>query len=145
MHRNVLRLFALIALAVTSSLAFAGSDTAYQNTTILTIQIVQDIENKTYKLGIDDLDALPQVAFETSTIWTEGVVAFSGPSLREVLESVDAKPKTIRAFALNDYNMVIAMTESDDTYPIVATRMNGERFSVRDRGPLWLVYPYDSG
>ena len=28
--------------------------------------------------------------------------------------------------------------------PIIAYRLNGDRMSVRDKGPLWVVYPYDS-
>ena len=27
--------------------------------------------------------------------------------------------------------------------PIIAYMMNGEEMSVRNKGPLWLVYPYD--
>ena len=27
--------------------------------------------------------------------------------------------------------------------PIIATRINGQAFDLRDRGPLWLVFPYD--
>jgi hypothetical protein len=27
---------------------------------------------------------------------------------------------------------------------MIAFRMNGAPMSVRDKGPLWIVYPYDS-
>jgi hypothetical protein len=144
MYTKASRLLATLLFFATSTLAVAGSSVSEANSTLLTIEVVENHKHTSHMLNINELDALPQVSFETSTIWTEGVVTFSGPSLAKVLESVDAAQKTITAFALNDYNMVIAPMGADDTYPIVATRMNGERFSVRDRGPLWLVYPYDS-
>lgn len=144
MYNKVSRFLASLLFSATSTFAFAGSGMSEANSTLLTIELVENLEHTSHTLSIDDLDALPQVTFETSTIWTEGIITFSGPSLTKVLESVDAGQNTIRAFALNDYNMVISPMGADDTYPIVATRMNGERFSVRDRGPLWLVYPYDS-
>jgi hypothetical protein len=28
--------------------------------------------------------------------------------------------------------------------PLLAFLMNGEPMSVRDKGPVWLVYPYDA-
>ena len=28
-------------------------------------------------------------------------------------------------------------------WPIIATRFDGNPFSVRENGPLWLIFPYD--
>ncbi|MFD1808707.1 oxidoreductase [Gemmobacter lanyuensis] len=50
----------------------------------------------------------------------------------------------IRATALNDYAVEIPRDSLEDGAPILATRINGEHFSRRDKGPLWVVYPYDS-
>ena len=36
------------------------------------------------------------------------------------------------------------LTDAVEGGPIVAYRMDGETMSVRDKGPLWIVYPYDS-
>lgn len=93
---------------------------------------------------LDMLDALPQEVFETSTIWTEGVMEFSGPPLSAVLEMLEAEAGSVTAFALNDYNVALEPDTIFQSFPIIATRINGQPFSVREKGPLWLVYPYDS-
>lgn len=90
------------------------------------------------------LEALPQGAFTTGTIWTEGPAAFSGPTLRAVLDRVGATGTTVRAVALNDYAVSIPVAEVEIATPIIAAAMDGAPMSVRERGPLWIVYPYDS-
>ncbi|MGV6888427.1 oxidoreductase [Rhodophyticola sp. SM2404] len=91
-----------------------------------------------------DLLDLPQVSFETSTLWTEGVLEFSGPSLKSVLASSGAGQGNIVMTAVNDYSVEMPQDIVSDELPIIANRMNGEPFSVRDKGPLWVVFPYDS-
>ncbi|MGC5198358.1 hypothetical protein [Aphanothece microscopica] len=91
------------------------------------------------------LDALPQEAFTTTTIWTDGALAFSGPSLAVVLEAAGASGTRLVARAVNDYSVEIPLAEIDGRYPILATRINGQTFGVRDKGPIWIVYPYDAG
>ena len=29
--------------------------------------------------------------------------------------------------------------------PIIATRINGKPFTIKEKGPLWVVFPYDRG
>lgn len=91
-----------------------------------------------------DLLALPQVAFETSTIWTDGKRQFSGPLLVSVLEAAGVGDGEITLIAINDYSVIIPRDVIDEEAPIVALRKNGAPFGVRDKGPLWVVYPYDS-
>jgi len=89
------------------------------------------------------LEALPQVTFETTTMWTEGVLQFSGPSLSMVLSQLDINERAVIAEAANDYRTTILPELIGDRYPIIATRINEEPFGVREKGPLWIVYPYD--
>lgn len=91
------------------------------------------------------LDALPQEHFETSTIWTEGVIAFSGPSLRSILDAAGVDPEaSIKATALNEYSITFTADDLEEDVPIVATRRDGKTFGPRQLGPLWIVYPFDS-
>jgi len=96
------------------------------------------------ELSLEDLDALEQVAFTTTTLWTDGRVEFSGVPLKTLLTSVDAEGSSVEMVALNDYAVSIPLDALEDDAPIVATRMNGETMSVRDKGPYWVVFPYDS-
>ena len=36
------------------------------------------------------------------------------------------------------------LAELEDDVPIIAYEMNGKPMSRREKGPLWIVYPYDS-
>lgn len=90
------------------------------------------------------LDALPQHTFTTLTPWDDKPVTFRGPRLRDVLTTVRAQGRQLRATALNDYRIVIPMEDAQRFDVVIATRKNGEPMPVRDKGPLFIVYPFDS-
>lgn len=90
------------------------------------------------------LEAMGPVTLETSTIWTEGVQSFKGVPLKALLERLGAEGTMIAASALNDYTVEIPVTDAVEGGPILAYEANGKPLSVRDKGPLWVVYPYDS-
>jgi hypothetical protein len=89
------------------------------------------------------LRALPRAEFATSTLWTEGVRRFSGVRLADLLEAVEARGARLQVAALNDYVATVPVSDAAPDGPIVAYAMDGEPMSIRDKGPLWLVYPYD--
>lgn len=90
------------------------------------------------------LEAMAAETVETSTIWTDGVQTFVGVPLVALLEEVGADGTTLRASAINDYAVEIPVGDAIEGGPIVAYLRNGEAMSVRDKGPLWIVYPFDS-
>ena len=89
------------------------------------------------------LDGLPQGEFATSTIWTQEVQVFSGPTLQGLLNYVGAGAGDMRARAINEYTISLPRTEVAQDTPIIATRIDGMPFAVREKGPLWIVFPYD--
>lgn len=91
-----------------------------------------------------DLMALPQVSFTTSTIWTNAEAQFSGPSLAAVLAAAGAGDGDLRMTAINDYKVDMPRDRVEPSAPIVATRINGAPFGIREKGPLWVVFPFDS-
>lgn len=90
------------------------------------------------------LENLGVVAFETSTIWTQGVQRFEGVPLDVLVAHLGISGETLRATAINDYAVDIPLSDAAEGGPIIAYKLNGEEMSVRDKGPLWIVYPYDS-
>ena len=88
------------------------------------------------------LDGLKHRKAEMETPWTEGKVTFEGPLLREILTAVGATGTILKVRALNDY---AADVPADDArlQTILATKLDGKPMSVRDKGPLMLVYPFD--
>ena len=87
------------------------------------------------------LRAFPSVRIQTTTPWTEGVTDFEGVSLEELFKSVAATGKSIKAAALNDYIADVDPATIISSGAILAYRMNGADISVRDKGPLWIMFP----
>ena len=90
------------------------------------------------------LDRLPQHRFTTRTPWDNGPVTFSGPLLRDVLAAVQAQGTQIKATALNDYRISIPVSDAQRFDLMLATRIGGETIPVRTKGPLFIVYPFDT-
>ena len=83
------------------------------------------------------------MTIETSTIWTEGVNTFEGVPLKSLVDLAGAESGQLLASAINDYTIEIPVSDAVEGGPIVAFLFNGDRMSVRDKGPLWIIYPYD--
>lgn len=90
------------------------------------------------------LEAMATASLSTSTPWTKGVQSFDGFPLASLLEVVRATGATVKAIALNEYSATLPIGDSVAAGAFVAVRQNGEPMSVRDRGPLWIVFPYDA-
>jgi hypothetical protein len=90
------------------------------------------------------LEKLPQQTFTTLTPWDSQPIKFTGPLLRDVLAAANARGTVLKAAALNDYQTSIPMEDAQKYDVIVAHRMNGEAIPVKTKGPLFIVYPYDS-
>lgn len=101
-----------------------------------------DLKKQAFTLA--DLDALPQQQFTTSTIWTTEPTAFSGPALSDVTASSGLSTKVLTLRPTNNYSITVNSSMLEENAPIVATRINGKTFSLRERGPLWVVLPYDA-
>ncbi|OGB29121.1 MAG: hypothetical protein A3F78_15150 [Burkholderiales bacterium RIFCSPLOWO2_12_FULL_61_40] len=90
------------------------------------------------------LQKLPQQTFTTMTPWDKRPIQFTGPLLRDVLAAAKASGSTIKALALNDYQTRIPVQDAQKYDVIVAHQMNGEAIPVKTKGPLFIVYPYDT-
>ena len=89
------------------------------------------------------LEALPKTSFKTSNPWTEGGTEFEGVALKDLIAAVERRDGTLTARALNDYSASLPASEAAADGAIIAYKTNGEYMSVREKGPLWIVYPFD--
>jgi len=87
---------------------------------------------------------LPQHSFVTKTPWYKKPVQFTGPLLRDVLAAVKVKGRVIHAVALDDYQVSIPFSDAEKFDVILAHTMDGENLTPKNKGPLFVVYPYDS-
>ena len=90
------------------------------------------------------LEKLPQQTFTTLTPWDKKPIKFTGPLLRDVLAAAKAQGTVIKAAALNDYQTSIPLDDAQKFDVILAHKMNGESIPVKTKGPLFIVYPFDS-
>jgi hypothetical protein len=90
------------------------------------------------------LDKLAARKANMETPWTQGDTTFEGPLLKAVLEAAGAKGKLLKVKAINDYSAEVPASDASDYDTMLATRMNGKEMSVRDKGPLFLIYPFDT-
>ena len=95
-------------------------------------------------LSLDEIRSLPSSKIITSTIWTQGKQVFEGPSLLTVLEEMGVNEGSVRLSALNDNRVDLHLETLTDQLPILAHSMNGEPMPVRNKGPYWVVFPYDT-
>lgn len=89
------------------------------------------------------LDALPQRDTVTATPWHEGTQTFSGPLIGDLLDSVGAGGSALRVVAINDYSVDIPVQDVRDHPVILASRRNGATMPLREKGPLFVIYPFD--
>lgn len=99
-------------------------------------------------LSEDELLSLPQKRITTSTAWTQGTHLFEGVALGTILRAAGIDPDvhkgaTVRVIALNDYVVDFPLSDVRDYDVLIAIYMDGERLSVSDKGPYWVVYPRD--
>lgn len=137
----------LVALALlTTGLAHAQGFASPKGAVILTAtgQITATNCAAGLQLDLDQLAALPQHSFATSTTWTDGITTFQGVLLKDYIAAIKATGSTITLTALNDYSIAIPMADVGNDGPLLAYLMDGKPMSLRDKGPIWLVYPYDA-
>jgi hypothetical protein len=95
------------------------------------------------QMTLSDLRSLPTTSFETTTLWTLESQVFSGVWLATLLDHHGITSGTVELVAVNEYRVEIPVR---DIYPggaLLAYERNGEEMSLRDKGPLWLVYDWD--
>jgi hypothetical protein len=131
----------LIAYALCTGAAAAAEPPS--GPVILTVSGAISNANVDSNLLLDEtaLAALPVVTVKTETPWTQGMVTFEGVPLKALLDLAGATGSVIHAVALNDYAVDVPVSDAENPEVILAYRLNGEKMRVRDKGPLWLIYP----
>jgi hypothetical protein len=111
---------------------------------VLTVSgaITTDDGKKSARFDRAMLESLPQQTYATVTPWTDGKIEFSGVSGRALMDLFGVAQGSVRAVALNDYAATIPVSDFIEGGAILALRVNGERMSVREKGPIWIIYPW---
>ena len=111
---------------------------------LLVISNATDPARAEVRFSEADLLALPQVTIRTRTEFTDNVTEFVGPLARDAIASIGAGAATkVHLVAANDYSIDIPLSDFIDYDVILALQTDGKRLTIRDKGPIWLMYPLD--
>ncbi len=135
-----------LSMIVMVTAAFANDLAAPAGPVLLTVAGELGKTNHTNSALFDEamLAALPQHRIETSTPWTDGKKAFEGVLMSDLFNFLGVKDvRTLRAVALNEYEIASPFSEAIEHGALLAMRMDGKPLTRRDKGPIWIVYPRD--
>lgn len=90
------------------------------------------------------LESLGVIRFTTMTPWYNEKVTFEGVQMSRLLDYVGAKGSSVTVTALNDYVTEIPVSDFTAHNVILAMKRNGAYMPINDKGPLFIVYNYDS-
>lgn len=116
----------------------------------LTIVIgpLPDGSTQTHVYSIQSLTELSKTEYTTSTVWTESLDRFSGVLLWDMLAHLGVDPEgwngQITLEAIDGYSATLGPAHVDQTAPLLAILRNGRPMPLRERGPFWLIFPYDA-
>lgn len=144
-RRRLLGIAALLAAASTRGVT-AQAAANPEGKPILTITGKIKMPNHDGSVVFDraTLEGLGMTGFETSTPWYNMPVRFDGVLMARLLDAVGAYGDRLTAYALNDYQTDIPVDDVRRFGAILALKRDGQYMPVRDKGPLFIVYPYDS-
>jgi hypothetical protein len=139
--------FAVIAwLMLPLAGASAASLPAPTGEVVLTVSgnIANTNEGKVARFDRAMLEAIGTSTITTMTPWYDHVTTFEGVSMKALLDYLGAEGSEVVATALNDYRSAIPMADFETFDVLLAMKRDGELMPIRDKGPLFIVYPYDS-
>jgi hypothetical protein len=127
----------LLALALLSPLAARAGEEA-----VLTVTPAPGAAARA--LSLAEIEAMGAVELRTATPWTEGEQVFLGVPGANFVAALGLSGTEVSAVAVNDYRIAIPFEVFADPDTLIAYARNGKAMTVRDKGPLWIVFPFDS-
>jgi hypothetical protein len=143
---NVMRRRILLAAPLAGLLPHAAALEAPTGAVVLTVRGAQARAGRDGQADFDMamLERLRLRSITTETPWHSGTRTFKGPLLRDVLAAAGAQGKTARLVALNDYHVDLPLEDVQRYDVILACQLDGKPMSVREKGPLFVMYPFDT-
>ena len=98
-------------------------------------------QESTFDLAM--LNSLPQYTVTTHNPWTKGVHTYQGFSAADLLKQLGSTATLLQITALNEYMTEIPLSDFTEHGAILATYLDGKPMSVRNLGPIMMIYPFD--
>jgi hypothetical protein len=94
-------------------------------------------------LTLAQIEAMGSARIVTTTPWHDGRTSFEGVPMARFLEAVGAHGTTAYVEALNDFSIEIPLSDLIRFDAILAFKTDGNYMEIADKGPLFIVFPYD--
>ncbi|MEJ1158331.1 oxidoreductase [Prosthecomicrobium sp. N25] len=133
----------LLAGAALALLPLAGPSGAAEGDGRIILQIDGKLEGGRLEFSRADLEKLGLTTIRTATPWHDGVQVFEGVELSRLMQVAKARGETVEVTALNRYRSAIPVADFEQFRPILALKRGGEYLQVKDKGPLFVIYPFD--
>jgi len=116
--------------------------TVYAQTVLTVAGTTPSGEPMSIDYSMEDLAALDQVELTTINEFVDSETQFSGPLVRDLVKGFTVTDDTTLTLqAINDYEVSMPIADALKYDVIVATKRDGNQMSVRENGPLWIIYP----
>jgi len=144
-NRRSFSLFGIVFLAAAQTAAAEGLKNPVESP-ILVVAGKIGATNKGQRAVFDRpmLEAIGSEEIKTKTPWYTDEVRFEGVSFAKLMKEVAASGENLVITALDDYSREIPIEDLVQNKAILALKRDGQYLSVSDKGPLFVVYPYDS-
>jgi hypothetical protein len=94
-------------------------------------------------LTLAEIEALGSASIVTTTPWHDGPTTFEGVPMARFLDAVGARGTSAYVQALNDLSIDIPVSDLTRFDAILAFRTDGQYMEIADKGPLFIVFPFD--
>lgn len=130
-----------LAASVAASLFLVFATPASASDTILVV--TGNVPSAEINLTLAQIEAMGSASIVTTTPWHDGLTTFEGVPMANFLEAVGAQGTTAYVQALNDFSIDIPLSDLIRFDAILAFKTNGNYMGIADKGPLFIVFPYD--
>ena len=133
---QILRLSSVVALAI------VGASVSAQAAEVYFVIEAADGTSPPYEVTDEVVQRLGVTSFETTLPGMDDQKhKVSGPLMRDLLRDANIDASTVKAVAIDLYETDVPTVDFESFDVIAAIELDGNKLSVRDKGPAWIVYP----
>lgn len=100
------------------------------------------LDGTTVEVTDDDLKQIGEITFTTPLVGSkDGDHQVTGPRFRDVLDHFKLQGTIADVSAIDNYRIDVPVEDARNYDVILATQIDGQKLRVRDRGPVWVIYP----
>ncbi len=130
-----------LVASVAASLVLVFATPVSADDTILSV--TGNVTGGEINLTLEQIEAMGSASIVTTTPWHDGLTTFEGVPMARFLDAVGAQRTTAYVHALNDFSIDIPLSDLTRFDAIMAFKTDGEYMGIANKGPLFIVFPYD--